>query len=243
MQLPAETSSNWAGLPSMVINHPAPTGTATLNSAFGGDWLTRRGAVRQGRCRGRYWQPRELELSRRPTRLVVKPDDFNGNNQSDILWQHDSGLPAIWLMNGFNTTAEAVPGGSNPGPTWHIKDAGDFNDDGRADILWQNDNGTARDLADEWHEPDGAGSARRVQSGAELAHQGTGDFNFDGKSDILWQNDTAGRDLADGWHELIAQPARRQSGTDLAVKGPATSTTTAGPTSCGRTTTGRPRSG
>ncbi len=31
---------------------------------------------------------------------------------------------------------------SNPGPSWHAKEAIDTNGDGKADILWQNDNGT-----------------------------------------------------------------------------------------------------
>ena len=33
--------------------------------------------------------------------------------------------------------------GANPGPSWHVTDAGDFNGDGKADIAWQNDNGQA----------------------------------------------------------------------------------------------------
>ena len=40
--------------------------------------------------------------------------DFNGDGKSDILWQHDSGSPVIWTMDGTNITAErALP---NPGP-------------------------------------------------------------------------------------------------------------------------------
>ena len=28
--------------------------------------------------------------------------DFNGDGKADILWQNDSGMPAIWLMDGTN---------------------------------------------------------------------------------------------------------------------------------------------
>ena len=41
--------------------------------------------------------------------------DFNGDGKSDILWQNDNGLPAIWLMDGTNITGAAVL--PNPGPT------------------------------------------------------------------------------------------------------------------------------
>jgi hypothetical protein len=43
-----------------------------------------------------------------PTWHVKAAADFNGDGKSDILWQHDSGLPAIWTMNGTTITA-AVP--------------------------------------------------------------------------------------------------------------------------------------
>ncbi len=73
---------------------------------------------------------------------VNSRNDFDGNGTSDILWQNDSGTPAVWLMNGTGV-AVTGPALTNPGPAWHVKDAGDFNGDGKADILWQNDNGTA----------------------------------------------------------------------------------------------------
>ncbi|MEA2877045.1 MAG: serralysin [Hyphomicrobiales bacterium] len=67
--------------------------------------------------------------------------DFNGDGKADILWQNDSGTPAVWLMDGvkiLSTGAALI----NPGPSWHEKAAADFNGDGKADILWQNDSGT-----------------------------------------------------------------------------------------------------
>ena len=45
----------------------------------------------------------------------------------------------MWIMDGTHITGfAALP---NPGPTWHVAEAGDFNGDGKSDILWQNDNG------------------------------------------------------------------------------------------------------
>ena len=54
-----------------------------------------------------------------PSWHVEGTGDFNGDGKSDILWQHDSGLPAIWTMDGTNITAggAALP---NPGHDWHL---------------------------------------------------------------------------------------------------------------------------
>jgi hypothetical protein len=58
--------------------------------------------------------------------------DFSGDGKSDILWQHNSGLPGIWTMDGTTMTAGvALP---DVGPTWHVAAAADFNGD-KADIL------------------------------------------------------------------------------------------------------------
>ena len=76
--------------------------------------------------------------------------------------------------------------------------------------------------------------------------KGTGDFNGDGKADILWQSNdgTASVWLMDGTNTTFAGAVGPsipdRAGTSRA---PATSTATARPTSCGRATTARPRSG
>jgi VCBS repeat-containing protein len=73
-------------------------------------------------------------------RNVSTTRDFNGDGKSDILLQHDSGLPVIWTMDGATVTnSSALP---NPGePAWHVVAAADFNGDGKSDILLQHDNG------------------------------------------------------------------------------------------------------
>ncbi len=50
---------------------------------------------------------------------IVKPNDFDGNFQSDILWQNSDGTPAVWNMNGMNVISSAA-GPFNPGPDWHV---------------------------------------------------------------------------------------------------------------------------
>ena len=45
-------------------------------------------------------------------------DDFNGDGNSDIMWQRSDGTPAISLMDGVSATVvAALP---NPGSDWHI---------------------------------------------------------------------------------------------------------------------------
>ena len=60
--------------------------------------------------------------------MSIDAGDFNGDSQSDILWQNDNGQAAVWLMDGTTIIGGDVVG-PNPGPSWHVIDAGDFNGD------------------------------------------------------------------------------------------------------------------
>ena len=120
------------------------------------------------------------------------PSDFNGDGDSDILWQNTNGQAAIWEMNGTNVIADPLVG-ANPGPSWQAIGTGDFTDDGRSDILWQN---ASTGQASIW-EMNGTnvigGGLVGTAPGPDWKVVGTGDFNDDGHSDILWQNTSTGQ--------------------------------------------------
>jgi hypothetical protein len=110
--------------------------------------------------------------------------NFDGLNQSDLLWQSDSREVAVWLLKDTNLGDSSL--WSNPAA--HLEGTGDFNADSRSDLLWQADSGQAvvslmngitptttavvgPNMGPTWHVID------------------SGDFNTDNHSDILWQND------------------------------------------------------
>src|SRR5262249_43553550 len=83
---------------------------------------------------------------------VADTNDFDGNIAADILFQHDSGLLAIWEFQSVNNNnvlqgAPVIkPDGQldvdqNPGSTWHVAATGDITGDIIAGIVFQNDNG------------------------------------------------------------------------------------------------------
>ena len=122
--------------------------------------------------------------------------DFNGDGNSDILWQNTNGTLVDWSMNGsqitssqdvtFNGTAAA------PNSSWSVAGIGDFNGNGNSDILWRNTNGTLV----EWdmngsqvtsnQEVTFDGAAAMPNSSWSVA--GVGNFGGGNTSDILWRN-------------------------------------------------------
>ena len=127
-------------------------------------------------------------------RIVASPlivsADFNGDGQTDILWQNSvTGECVVWLMAGANIGSSVSLGIAPAG--WQISGTGDFNKDGRTDILWRN-GATGENRV--W-----LMSGTTVTSIVSLNYMstswtvgGTGDFNGDGQSDILWRNNATG---------------------------------------------------
>src|SRR5262245_20100030 len=82
---------------------------------------------------------------------VASTNDFDGNFAADILFQHNTGLLAIWEFQSFNQAPGQVLQGApvikaqlnvdqNPGATWHVVATGDIDGNGNehAGIVFQN---------------------------------------------------------------------------------------------------------
>jgi hypothetical protein len=70
---------------------------------------------------------------------IVGTGDFNGDGNTDILWQNNaSGALIVWYMNGVNRIAFAAldPNGVSD-TNWKVRAVGDYNGDGKPDIVWQ----------------------------------------------------------------------------------------------------------
>jgi hypothetical protein len=142
-----------------------------------------------------------------PTWHAKDSADFNRDGKADILWQNDSGTPAVWLMDGTGVLSMG-PALPNPGPGWHANKAADFNGDGKADILWQHDDGRPAIWL-----MDGVNLLATLPAlpnpGPAWHEKAAADFNNDGKIDILWQNDNGAAAvwLMDGVNVLSMGPA------------------------------------
>jgi len=118
--------------------------------------------------------------------------DNKGPDFSDLVWQNDNGLVAIWQLQG--TTPVQQHNLQQVDPSWHVKAAADFDGNTVADVLLQNDNGT---LA-LWELQNTATGPQFLPNGQFNIGQNpgstwhavaAGDFNGDGRAGILFFND------------------------------------------------------
>ena len=121
---------------------------------------------------------------------VVSSGDFNGDGNSDILWQNSTtGALDISLMNGATGTPTSV--GTDPTGFTAIG-TGDFNGDGKSDILFYD---SATSQAEIWlmnGTSQVAGATPLVVNAPNTPADtytllGAEDINKDGISDLLWQ--------------------------------------------------------
>ena len=157
-------------------------------------------------------------------------DDFNGDGQSDIVFQNilANGAVYVWVMNGASVlkTSSGMPGVA--GADWAVKGMGDFDGDGKSDIAFQNT--ASADGAVYLWEMNGAsianpGAGYVANAGKDWAVTGVGDFNGDGKSDIDFQNTASSHGAVYIWAmngTTIANPSAGyvgNAGKDWIVKG------------------------
>jgi glucose/arabinose dehydrogenase len=121
---------------------------------------------------------------------LASTHDFNGDTKSDIAWRDNSGILAIWLMNG--TQAATTAGLGTVPMSWSIVGQHDFDGDGKRDLLWRDTGGDTAIWFMNGNSVASSAAIGNIPSNWTVA--GTADFNGDGKSDILWRD--AGGDTA-----------------------------------------------
>jgi hypothetical protein len=116
--------------------------------------------------------------------------DLDGDGQTDILWQHSTGLLSAWMMDG---TALSKAAWLSPmqvsDPDWRIVGMADFNGDGKPDILWRH----SRGWLSVWFMNGTTLQTSVLLSPSQISDTNwaivaTGDFNQDGQPDILWRH-------------------------------------------------------
>jgi hypothetical protein len=65
--------------------------------------------------------------------------DFDGDGRDDLLFQHNDGTLAVWLMAETKLAHATLLNPPHPGTAfWRVAGATDWNLDGKADVLFQN---------------------------------------------------------------------------------------------------------
>jgi RHS repeat-associated protein len=142
--------------------------------------------------------------------------DFNGDGNSDILWDHvdangrSSGQRILWLSRGDGTFVVVTNVGGQDGAFVGYRPYfGDFNGDGKLDILWDQEdtNGLSAGSRVLWiGKGDGTFTVISNFGGQDGTLIGyaplLADFNSDGKTDILW-NKRSGADTRSAGQRVL----------------------------------------
>jgi hypothetical protein len=114
--------------------------------------------------------------------------DFDGDGNTDLLFQHTDGSLAVWKLNGVTLLSSSFLNPANSGsPDWKAMATGDFNKDGKIDILFQH---TDSRLAIWYMDRLNLGSVGMLKPekvGLGWTAVGTGDINGDTNLDIVFQ--------------------------------------------------------
>lgn len=117
---------------------------------------------------------------------VVGTADLNGDRRCDVVWQHDTGTVAYWLLDGDSilqsgTIASGIP------TAWRIVGAGDMDGDGMEDLIWQHQDGTVSVWYMDGVEMRSGDVVTRLDD-ANWRVVGAKDMNGDGWTDFVWRH-------------------------------------------------------
>jgi hypothetical protein len=125
---------------------------------------------------------------------IVGAGDFNADGETDIIWQHDTGTFAVWLMRGSALLEGRVLQPNQVDPRWRVAAVTDLDGDGSPDLIWRH---TGDGSVAVWYMNGLTMRQGRLLDPGSVPDQswtiaGAGDFNADGRNDILWQHRTTG---------------------------------------------------
>ncbi len=121
---------------------------------------------------------------------VVAVGDLSGDGKPDLIFQHEDGTLAVWIMNGINVLSNQLLNPSNPGDiNWRVVGSGQFNPDSKLDLVFQHTDGS---LA-VWY-MNGinliSGQLTSPANPGDINWRvvGTSDLDIDGKTDLIFQH-------------------------------------------------------
>lgn len=132
---------------------------------------------------------------------IIGMGDFNGDAQRDVIWRHEDGWMAVWLMNGAQVVSSRMLDPDREADTdWRIAAVVDMDQDGKSDLVWQH-HGSG--LLAVWLMDGVTKRVGRLLSAGRIADLdwkivGAGDFNGDRSNDLLWRHRTSGAVAV--WH-------------------------------------------
>lgn len=115
---------------------------------------------------------------------VAALGDFNGDDNTDVLWESTTGQINVWGLKGFTLQA-AVQSNGQIGTDWRIVAVGDFYGGGKDSLLWENPAGQLQSWAMNFADVTKVSTVGGM--GSEWRVAGVGSFGSDGLSnDVVW---------------------------------------------------------
>jgi Fibronectin type III domain/FG-GAP-like repeat len=147
---------------------------------------------------------------------MVGSGDFNGDGETDIVWQHTDGWISVWLLRGTTLLDGRLFQPDRVDPVWRITAVADLDNDGKSDLIWRH---RTNGYVSVWFMNGTSMREGQLLEPGQVADLdwvivGAADFDGDGHGDLLWRHAT------NGWMSIWFMNGYRQlSGRSLTPNG------------------------